>query len=89
MFTSISLPMKKHFIHWDFAFIFGTEFLTVDCKNKKKIWFYLKLKWLLFFLTVKQHADRSTQMPSAIRQIKQSSSLHLFKLTALSVYTDT
>lgn len=37
MFTSVSLPVKKHFIHWDFAFIFGTEFLTVDCKTKKEL----------------------------------------------------
>lgn len=36
MSASISLPVKKHFIHWDFALIFGTEFLTVDCKKKIK-----------------------------------------------------
>lgn len=35
-FASIPLPVKEHFIHWDFAFIFGPEFLTVDCKNKKR-----------------------------------------------------
>lgn len=36
MLTNILLPVKEHFIHWDFAFIFGPEFLTVDYKNIKK-----------------------------------------------------
>lgn len=37
MFWNISLPVKEHFIHWDFAFISGKEFFTVDCKGQKEL----------------------------------------------------
>lgn len=37
MFINISLPVKKYFIHWDFAFISGKKFLTIDCKSQKEL----------------------------------------------------
>lgn len=56
-FASIPLPVKEHFIHWDFAFIFGPEFLTVDCKNKKRTDFTSSWNDGFFFSEVKQHTQ--------------------------------